>query len=706
MVCRPVAPEASAKSVTQRILQVDIETFSRVDLIKAGVYRYVECPDFQVMLFGYAWGDDPAHCVDLFHGEELPTNVYDALIGTPAEFDIVWGAGSAQSYNDALPELRAFNANFERTCLAKHLGLPMRPQRWVCTSVHALTLGLPNALGKVNEVLDLAADKAKMASGRALMRYFCLPCKPTKANGYRTRNLPEHAPEKWALFKQYCARDVVSERATKQRLLPYPIPAIEQRTWELDQRINDKGVLVSRQLAINAVQIGGVYKAKLIEEAKQVTGLQNPNSVAQLKEWLEEVEDLDVSELKKLDKKTIPHLLKKVTTWAAQRALELRQEIGMASLKKYDAVLRAACLDDRVRGMAQFCGANRTWRWAGRIVQMQNLKKNDLELIDLDRQLLLKGDADTLAWFFGSISNVLAEMVRTVFIAKPGHTFVVADFSAIEGVKTAWFANEEWRLEVFRTHGMIYEMSAAMMFKVPIDSIAYLDPVTHKKKHGSNYVLRQKGKIGELACGYQGGVGALITMGALDMGIPEDDLPGIITAWREASPRIVRMWYDVNDAAKECVAKQCSVELPKYKIGFQFERGCMFIRLPSGRRLCYPKATLEYEEEFGMGVTFWGVDQKRKIWSKQRTYGGRLIENIVQASARDVLRDVMLAIDKALPDSIVFHVHDEVVLEVPIDEAPTALEQTLQLMTVTPAWAPGFPIKGAGYITPYYLKKD
>lgn len=644
------------------ILSIDIETYSGVDLTKSGVYAYTEAPDFEILLFGYAFDDGPVEIVDLASGEGLPAEVFEAL-------------------TDPTTIKTAFNANFERTCLAKHFNKPMPPEQWRCTQAHALTLGLPIRLEDVAKALKLKHQKDN--AGKALIRYFSIPCKPTKANGRRTRNLPEHASEKWEQFKAYCRQDVEVERAIRERLLQYPMQ--EQKLWELDQRINDTGVRIDPVLVKNAIACDTIYQEKLLAEATRLTGLDNPNSVSQLKKWLKEAVDLEVESL---NKESVPELLKQTKSNTVKRVLELRQELAKTSVKKYQAMERAKCRDDRIRGLLQFYGANRTGRWAGRLVQVQNLPQNKLKDLGLARNLLLARQYDTLELLFDSVPVVLSQLIRTAFIPADGYRFIVADFSAIEARVIAWLAGEKWRMDVFNGDGKIYEASAAQMFKVPVESITKDNP------------LRQKGKIAELALGYQGSKGALITMGALNMGLTEEELPGLVTTWRQTNPAIVQYWSNVEEAAMKAVRDKTSTELP-HGLTFSYESGMLFIRLPSGRRLAYVRPRIEVEERFNkMGLTYEGYEQGK--WNRLRTYGGKLVENIVQATARDCLAEAMLLLDAA-GYRIVMHVHDEVVMEVPNND-PHALEDACEIMGQPIDWAPGLPLRADGFECNYYRK--
>ncbi|MDR3587358.1 MAG: DNA polymerase, partial [Desulfosporosinus sp.] len=538
------------------VLGIDIETYSSVDLKKAGVYAYTSAPDFEILLFAYAFDAGPVEVVDLASGEKLPPKILDVLT------------------DDSVIKT-AFNATFERTCLAVYLRKTLSPEAWRCTAVQSAMLGLPLHLAGVAKVLGL--EEQKMNEGKALIRYFSIPCKPTKVNGGRTRNLPSHAPEKWAVFKDYCKRDVEVERAIRAKIEKYPISENEQALWVLDQQINDRGILVDTRLVRNAIQCDKRYRTSIFEEAKGLTGLDNPNSVAQLKEWLlgngVEVESLSKKAVSEMESNTDGEI---------QRLLQLRQEMAKTSIKKYNAIQRALCPDNHVRGLLQFYGANRTGRWAGRLVQVQNLPQNHLKDLELARRILVLGEFDFLEMVYESVPGVLSELIRTAFIPAMGHRLIVADFSAIEARVLGWLAGEKWRLDVFKGHGKIYEASASQMFSVPVERIVKGNP---------EYVLRQKGKISELALGYQGGANALIAMGALDMGLKEEELDGLVKAWRRANSKIVKYWYAIDDAAKKAVAQRQPSVVGNVK--FQVESGILFITLPSGRKLSYIKPKIE-----------------------------------------------------------------------------------------------------------------
>jgi len=650
------------------VLSIDIETYSSVDLKTCGVYRYVEAPDFEILLFAYAYDDEPVQVVDLTAFEELPEKVLRDLT------------------NPAVIKT-AFNANFERVCIAKHFGIECDPRQWRCTAVWASALGLPGNLEGVAEVLRLEAQKD--ARGESLIKYFSVPCKPTKANGDRTRNYPEHAPEKWQQFIEYNRQDVVVEREIRRRLERFPIPAHEWELWALDQEINDRGVRLDPELVRQAIACDAQYEERLMQEARELTGLENPNSVTQLKEWLAE-NGVDASE--GLNKEQMPVLLEQAPDEETRRVLELRQEMAKTSVDKYDAMERSMCADERARGLLQFCGAGRTWRWAGRLIQVQNLPQNKIEDLALARETLRSGDFEMLELLFGPPPFVLSQLIRTAFIPSEGCRFIVSDFSAIEARVVAWLADEHWVLDVFRGHGKIYEATAANMFGVPIETIVKGHP---------NYELRQKGKVAVLACGYQGGPNALIAMGALKSGIPEDELPGLVKQWREANPNIVRLWYDAEEAAIRAVREKTTVPL-KHGVRYRYAPGYLFADLPSGRSLAYKNPRIKPDPNFGKdGLVFDGMDQVKKKWMSHRTYGGRLVENLVQAIARDCLA-VALTRLAAEGYKIVMHVHDEVVLDVP--HGFGSVEHVTEIMSQPIEWAPGLPLAAAGFECEFYQK--
>lgn len=645
-------------------LSIDIETFSDIDLIKCGVYKYADSPAFEILLFAYSIDDGEINIIDLVNGEELPEEIAEAI------------------KSDTVIKT-AFNAQFERVCLSKYLGLLegeyLNPQSWYCTAVQAAELSLPSSLADVGAALGL--ERQKMTDGKELIKYFCVPCKPTKSNGSRTRNMPGDAPEKWALFKEYCKRDVDVERQIAKKLEMYPISESEHRLYVLDQRINDRGVLVDLSLAQQAIKINSIQTAVATEQAYTLTGLENPNSVAQLKAWLTE----NGVEIESLSKKAVAALADE-TDGDIQEMLHLRLLMSKTSVKKYEAVMRSVCRDNRVRGMMRFCGASRTGRWSGNILQPQNLPQNHLPDLTLARDIVKDGDFEMLNMTFGNVPNVLSELIRTVLIPKQNHRFIVADFSAIEARVLSWLAGEQWRLDTFRNGGDIYCASASQMFRVPVE------------KHGVNGHLRQKGKISELACGYGGSVGALKNMGAVEMGVPEDELQGLINDWRNANPHIVKLWTEVGNTAMKAIKEKTIVSLGK--LVFMYERGILFIRLPSGRRLSYIKPRIGTNRFGGDSITYMGVSASKK-WERLETFGGKLVENIVQAIARDLLASAMMNVANAGYD-IVFHVHDEIIAEVP--DGQGSVDEMCMLMSINPDWADGIPLSADGYECEYYRK--
>ena len=644
-----------------RILEMDIETFSDVDLIKCGVYAYADSPAFEVLLFAYSFDGGETRVIDLAQGEELPGEVAEAV------FD-----GSVVK--------TAFNANFERTCLSKYFGRYLPPESWHCSAVQAAVLALPRSLEDVGAVLGL--DEQKMKEGKELIRYFCVPCKPTKANGGRRRNLPCHAPEKWELFKAYCMRDVDVEKAIRGKLCKFPIPEGEMELYRLDQRINDRGVLVDMGLVRQAVKCERLHKEVVTRRAYELTGLENPNSVAQLKGWLGE----NGVEAESLSKKAVSEMIGE-SDGEVEELLRLRLLMAKTSVKKYEAMERSVCSDGRVHGLLQFYGANRTGRWAGRLVQVQNLPQNHIEDLELARRLVREGRFEDVEMLYDSTPKVLSELIRTAFVPEPGCRFIVADFSAIEARVLAWLAGERWRLEVFSSHGKIYEASASAMFHVPIEEVT----------KGSS--LRQKGKIAELGLGYGGAAGALVSMGALDMGLSEDDLPPLVAAWRRANPHITQFWWDVDKAAVEAVTKRAKTRAGR--IGFEYRSGILFVMLPSGRKLAYVKPRMAVNKFGREGLTYEGILENKK-WGRIETYGPKLVENIVQGTARDLLAEAMLRVEKrGYP--IVMHCHDEIIAEVP--EGMGSVEEMCEVMAVRPVWAEGLPLRADGYECPFYQKQ-
>ena len=647
-----------------RILSIDIETFSSVDLTKCGVYKYTESEDFEILLFAYALADEDIKIIDLAQGEKLPKEVIEAIYST----NVIKSA---------------FNAQFERVCLSRYFSMELPIEQWRCSMVHSLTLGLPGSLENVAKCLNLKTQK--MDEGKNLIRYFSIPCKPNKSNGGRTRNLPSHNKEKWELFKEYCKRDVEVEREIRRKIENFNMTDIELRLWHLDQKINDYGVNVDMELVKNAIKCDEEYQRELMKEALNLTKLENPNSPTQLKNWLES-RGLEVSSLSKAN---VEELLDKTKDSTVRRVLELRQEMSKTSVKKYDAMERAMCKDFKIRGLLQFYGAL-TGRWAGRLVQVHNLPRNNMEDLDLARQLLLNGDYETLEILFDSISDVLSQLIRTAFIPSFNSRFIIADFSAIEARVIAWLAGEKWRMDVFNSHGKIYEASASQMFKVPLEKI-------HK---GSP--LRQKGKIAELALGYGGSKGALISMGALNMGLTEDELPELVAAWRKSNPNIVKLWWDIENAAISAVKEMETVNM-QYGLKFSYRSGILFITLPSGRSLAYIRPRIEIDERFGKDkLTYEGIEPNTRKWGRVDTYGGKLTENIIQAIARDCLAESMLSLDDR-GYKIAFHVHDEVVLDVPNNFG--SLEEVEDIMGMDISWAPGLPLRAEAFESNYY-KKD
>ena len=644
-----------------RILGIDIETFSDVDLIKCGVYAYADSPAFEVLLFAYSFDGGETRVIDLAQGEVLPEDVVEAV------------------FDNAVVKT-AFNANFERTCLSKYFGRYLPPDSWHCSAVQAAVLALPRSLEDVGAVLGL--DERKMKEGKELIRYFCVPCKPTKANGGRRRNLPCHAPEKWEVFKSYCVRDVDVEKAIRRKLGKFPIPAGEMEVYRLDQRINDRGVLVDMGLVRQAVRCERLHKEVVTGRAYELTGLENPNSVAQLKGWLGE----NGVEAESLSKKAVAELIEGADG-EVEELLRLRLLMAKTSVKKYEAMERSVCSDGRAHGLLQFYGANRTGRWAGRLVQVQNLPQNHLPDLELARGLVREGRFEDVEMLYGSTPEVLSELIRTAFVPEAGCRFVVADFSAIEARVLAWLAGEKWRLDVFSSHGKIYEASAAAMFHVPVEEVAKGSP------------LRQKGKIAELGLGYGGAAGALISMGALEMGLSEEELPALVAVWRRANPHITQFWWDVDKAAVEAVVKR--VRTRAGRIGFEYRSGILFVTLPSGRKLAYVKPRMAVNKFGREGLTYEGILENKK-WGRIETYGPKLVENIVQGTARDLLAEAMLRVErKGYP--IVMHCHDEIIAEVP--EGSGSVEEMCGVMAVQPTWAEGLPLRADGYECPFYQKQ-
>ena len=645
-----------------KTLSIDIETYSDQPLAKTGVYRYVESPVFEILLFSYSADGGPVQLVDLACGEKIPTDILAAL-----EDDSVtkW----------------AFNASFERICLSRYLGYPtgeyLAPDSWKCSMVWAATMGLPLSLEGVGAVLGL--EKQKLTEGKELIKYFCQPCAPTKSNGQRTRNLPAHAPDKWLAFKKYNIRDVETEMAIQARLSKFPVPDSVWDEYHLDQEINDRGVGLDMELVRQAIQMDGRSRSELTHAMKELTALDNPNSVQQMKQWLSD----NGLETDTLGKKAVAEMLKTAPP-ELQTVLTLRQQLAKSSVKKYQAMETAVCADGRARGMFQFYGANRTGRWAGRIIQMQNLPQNHLNDLSEARSLVRSGDFEAVELLYADVPDPLSQLIRTAFVPQNGRKFVVADFSAIEARVIAWLAGETWRQEVFAEGKDIYCASASQMFGVPVE------------KHGINGHLRQKGKIAELALGYGGSVGALKAMGALEMGLTEEELPPLVAAWRQSNPNITKLWWDVDRAAMEAVRYKHTNET--HGIEFSCKSGMLFISLPSGRQLAYVKPKIGENKFGGDCITYEGIGSTKK-WERLDSYGPKFVENIVQATARDIL---CYAMNTLRCCSIVMHIHDEVVIEA---DPRMSMQAVCDQMGMTPPWAKGLQLRADGYETNFY-KKD
>ena len=643
-------------------LSIDLETYSDQPLAKTGVYRYVESPDFEILLFAYSVDGAPVQQIDLACGEKIPSEILCAL-----EDDKVtkW----------------AFNANFERICLSRFLGYPtgdyLEPDSWKCSMVWAAYMGLPLSLEGAGAVLGL--EKQKLAEGKDLIKYFCQPCAPTKSNGQRTRNLPKHAPDKWLAFKKYNIRDVETEMSIQARLLKYPVPDSVWEEYHLDQEINDRGVGLDMELVRQAIQMDGRSRSELTQAMKELTSLDNPNSVQQMKQWLAD----NGVETDTLGKKAVAELLK-TAPQQLQKVLTLRQQLAKSSVKKYQAMETAVCADGRARGMFQFYGANRTGRWAGRIIQMQNLPQNHLDDLTEARGLVRAGGFDALEMLYEDVPDTLSQLIRTAFVPQGNRKFIVADFSAIEARVIAWLADEKWRQDVFAEGKDIYCASASQMFGVPVE------------KHGVNGHLRQKGKIAELALGYGGSVGALKAMGALEMGLSEDELPALVSAWRQANPKIVQFWWAVDHAVMDAVTRKTTTKT--HGIIFSARNGMLFITLPSGRSLAYVKPKIGENRFGGDCITYEGVGGTKK-WERIDSYGPKFVENIVQATSRDILCYAMKTLRCC---SIVMHIHDEVVIEA---DRRMSLQAVCDQMGRTPPWANGLQLRADGYETDFY-KKD
>jgi len=645
-----------------KTLSIDIETYSDIPLQKTGVYRYCESPNFEILLFGYSIDSGPVQVVDLACGEHIPKEVLAALEDDSV---IKW----------------AFNAAFERVCLSRYLGYPtgeyLDPESWHCSMVWAAMMGLPLSLEGVGAVLGL--EKQKLTEGKELIKYFCQPCLPTKANGQRTRNRPFHAPDKWELFKRYNARDVEAEMGIQQKLSKFPVPPQVWEEYDIDQEINDRGVRIDMELVEQAIQMDARSRQELTDAMKRMTALENPNSVQQMKQWLSD----NGMETDSLGKKVVAELLKTAPPELAE-VLTLRQQLAKSSVRKYQAMEKTVCSDNRARGMFMFYGANRTGRFSGRNIQLQNLPQNHLPDLAEARALVRSGDFDAVELLYEDVPDTLSQLIRTAFIPRDGAQFLVADFSAIEARVIAWFAGETWRQGVFSKGGDIYCASASQMFKVPV------------KKHGINGHLRQKGKIAELALGYGGSVGALKAMGALEMGLTEEELPQLVDAWRQSNPNIVKFWWAVDRAVMEAVRYKHTTT--DYGLTFSCRSGMLFITLPSGRKLAYVKPKVGTNKFGGECITYEGIGSTKK-WERLDSYGPKFVENIVQATARDILCYAMRTLRCC---SIVMHIHDELVIEA---DPHMSLDAVCEQMGRTPPWAKGLLLRADGYATPFY-KKD
>nr|DAD81244.1 MAG TPA: DNA polymerase I [Siphoviridae sp. ctcfw7] len=641
-------------------ISIDIETYSSTNLNQTGVYRYADSDDFELLLFGYATDFGPVKVVDLTQGEKIPPQIIEALDNP----NIIKSA---------------FNAQFERVCLSRYVGHRLKPAGWHCSRVWSATLGLPLSLRDVGSMLGL--PRQKITAGKELVRYFCTPCKPTKANQNRTRNFPYHAPDKWQQFKQYNQRDVEVEMEITQKLERFPVPQNEWENYWMDQNINDRGIRIDQQLVNNAIKCQNVFHDQYLQTAKKLTGLANPNSPLQLKDWLHQ----QGIKTDSLSKASVAQLLQ-TTTGTVHQVLALRQLLSKSSIKKYQAMQKAMCQDGRAHGLLQFYGANRTGRWAGRLVQVQNLPRNSMPDLEEARELIKQGNVPALAMLYDSVPDVLSQLIRTAFIPSKNHHFYVADFSAVEVRVVAWLSNEKWRQESFAKNEDIYCASASQMFGVPV------------VKHGINGELRQKGKIAELALGYGGSIGALKAMGATNLGLTDDELPPLVQMWRNASPHIVQFWWDVDKAAKECI----KTHLPQTTHGMKFiyRSGCMFLRLRSGRYLCYPQPKIGINRFGSESITFMGNNTVKK-WDRIETYGAKLVENIVQATSRDLLAGAMRRLETA-GNPVVMHIHDEAVIDAPTDRS---LDTIVKIMTEVPDWADGLILNAAGFVGGFY-KKD
>ena len=653
-------------------LFIDVETYSSVDIKESGAYKYIESPDFEILIIGYALNDNPVKIIDLAQGEEIPEEFEEALLD-----------------QDCIKV--AHNAVFERLSF-KRIGYNIPAEQWYCTSVKAAYCGLPLSLDEVSKALNLT-DK-KLDTGKALIKYFSCPCKATRINGMRTRNYPEHAPEKWEMYKEYNKYDVLAEREIFHRLEKYEIPEIERKMYVLDQNINDRGILVDIELAKSAIDVDNTYTSILVQQAQQLTGLKNPNSPTQIRKW---IEDKTSNVVLSLSKESMPDLMKEFADYPdIIEMLNIRKKLSKTSIKKYYAMLNCAMKDHRVRGTFQFYGANRTGRWAGRLLQLQNLSKNHISHIEIPREMIRARDWESVEMMYDDVADILSQLVRTALIAPSGKVFSVADFSAIEARVISWLANEKWRMDVFHGDGKIYEATGAKMFNVPISAIT----------KGS--VLRDKSKISELALGYEGSLGALKRMGGERMGLSDTEMMSLVRKWRSANPAIVDMWKEIDEASKEAVRYQRPVSCTCRNIIFDCDGEFMTIQLPSGRKLFYygPKFKDKKISRSTMPtrvLCYQGVVQETKQWGEIDTYGGKLTENIVQAISRDLLGNSMLNLE-ANGYYPVCHIHDEILSEVPEKNAQAYYEEMASIMGTPPEWASDLPLRADGYITPFYLK--
>lgn len=661
-------------------LSIDLETFSSVDIKKAGAQAYMRSPDFEILLFAYSLDEGPVQVIDMAQGEKIPWWLYDAMTNP----DYI---------------KHAYNAPFEWGCLSLHMGVKLPPSQWRDTMLHGLYCGYTAGLSATGKALGLPEDKQKLNTGKALIRYFCVPCKETKTNGYRKRNLPHHDPERWQLFKEYNAQDVVTEMEIERRLSAFPVPDFVQKQWETDLLINDRGVAVDMDFVHGALAMGETVRTTLTEEAVTISGLYNPNSVKQLAQWLEQETGEEVSNLRK---ETVSQMLgREQNSDTVQRMLEIRQELGKSSMKKYDAIKHCVAADGRVRGLLQYYGANRTGRWAGRLVQVQNLPRTYTEPLELARELVKGGKLDALRLVYGKPNDTLSQLIRTAFVAAPGHVLIDADFSAIEARVISWLADQEWRLEVFRTHGKIYEASASQMFNVPLERIVKGNP---------EYALRQRGKVAELALGYQGSVSA---MRAMDTGhqldnLSDDEVKDIVNRWRDTNPKIRDLWYAFDSAAVQVINCGGSVNVRCCTLAREYDStqgvSCLTIRLPSGRKLYYVDPAVGQNRWGNPSITYMGINDKNK-WGRIETYGGKLVENCVQAIARDCLAQAIEHLEAA-GYPVVFHVHDEVVIDIkPFTDDKTMLKNVIQIMSTPIPWAQGLPLGADGWVGTFF-KKD